>query len=253
MKRFIGLVSVAALVSSISVSARAGDDKAAQAILDKGIKALGGAQKLSKVVKAATWKSKGKIRFGDDDNDFTSQVTVQGLDHFRQEFEGEFMGNKVKGVVVVNVDKAWRGFGGNTSELDKDAVANQKRGVYLQVVSATLLPLREKGFKVQAAPDEKVGDKLAAALKVTGPDGKEFKLYFDKDSGLPVKQVAKVAGFMGGDFTQETTFANYKDFGGIKRATKIVSTRDGQKFMEMEITEFAIVDKVDPKVFAEPQ
>ena len=36
--------------------------------------------------------------------------------------------------------------------------------------------------------------KPAAALKVTGPDGKDFTLYFDKESGLPVRMVAKVIG-----------------------------------------------------------
>jgi hypothetical protein len=65
--------------------------------------------------------------------------------------------------------------------------------------------------------------------------------------------VATVAGFMGGDFTQETTFANYKDFGGIKKATKIVSTRDGEKFLDSEITDFTVLEKVDAKLFAEPK
>jgi hypothetical protein len=65
--------------------------------------------------------------------------------------------------------------------------------------------------------------------------------------------VAKVAGFMGGEFVQETTFGDYKDFGGIKKATKVVSSRDGQKFMEMQITEFAVLEKVDPKLFDAPQ
>ena len=39
---------------------------------------------------------------------------------------------------------------------------------------------------------------------------------------MPVKQVATVAGFGGnGEYTQETTFDEYKDFDGIKRPTKV--------------------------------
>jgi hypothetical protein len=114
-------------------------------------------------------------------------------------------------------------------------------------------PLKGKGFKVEAAGTEKVGDKPAAVLKVTGPDGKDFKIYFDQESGLPVKQVAKVIGFMGEEFTQETSYAGYKDFGGIKKATKVEGKRDGEKFIEQEITDFKPVEKVDPKTFTEPK
>jgi hypothetical protein len=248
MKRIIGAVLVAVLASGLSSPVRA-DDKDAQTILDKAIKALGGEDKLGKV-HAATWKSKGKIYFGGSENSFTSQATMDGLDHYRGEFEGEFMGNTVKGVSVLNGDKGWRDFGGMNMDLDKDGVANEKRNVYLQIVPATLVPLKGKTFKIEAAGEEKVDGKPAVSLKVTGPDGKDFKLYFDKESGLPVKQVAKVVGFMGDEFTQETTFGNYKEFGGIKKATKIESKRDGEKFLEQEITEFKVLDKVDPKTFA---
>jgi hypothetical protein len=252
MRRLLGVLVVVAVVTGFGLAARAGDDKAALALVDKGIQALGGADNLKKA-NAATWKTKGKINFGGNENAFTSTATVQGLDHFRQELEGDFNGNAVKILVVVAGDKAWRGFNGANDALEDDALATQKRGVYLQVVPATLLSLKDKSFKIAALPDEKVGAKPAAGIKVTGPDGKDFKLYFDKDSGLPVKMVATVSGFMGGDFTQETTFDNYKDFGGIKKATKVVSTRDGSKFMESQITDFAVLDKVDPKLFAEPK
>ena len=98
-------------------------------------------------------------------------------------------------------------------EMDADAVKNEKRTVYLMVVSATIVPLKSKGFKVESAPDESIKDKPAAALKVTGPDGKDFTLYFDKESGLPVRMKAKVIGFNGEEYLQESTFSDYKDFG----------------------------------------
>jgi hypothetical protein len=106
---------------------------------------------------------------------------------------------------------------------------------------------------VQAAGEEKVGDKAAVKIKGTGPDDKEFTLYFDKETGLPLKMVAKVAGFMGGEFLQETTYSDYKEMGGIKKAAKITATRDGAKFLNQEITDFKVVDKLDPKTFAEPE
>jgi hypothetical protein len=253
LKRFVvawALVG-AVLVAGSSSPVRA-EDKNANAVLDKAIKALGGEEKLGNI-KAMSWKSKGTITFGGDDNNFTGETIVQGLDHFRSTFEGEFMGNKVKGATVLAGDKGWRKFADMGSAIEKEGLANEKRNLYLQIVPVTIVPLKGKGFKVEAGGEEKVGGKAASVLKVTGPDGKDFKLFFDKESGLPVKLVAKVRGFMGEEFTQETTYGGYKDFGGIKKATKNESKRDGEKFLKAEVTEFKVLDKVPPKTFAEPE
>jgi hypothetical protein len=138
-------------------------------------------------------------------------------------------------------------------ELEGDALANEKRQVYLQAIPSLLVPLKGKGFKLESAGEEKVGDKPAAGIKVTGPDGKDFTLYFDKESGLPAKLVAKVIGFGGEEFTQTTIYTEYKDFDGIKKAIKAESKRDGEDFIKSEITEFKVLDKVDPKAFSEPE
>jgi hypothetical protein len=248
MKQFIGVVLAVTLLAAPA----SGDDKQAQAALDNAIKALGGADKLDKV-KAMSWKAKGTITINGDDSAFTSQATAQGLDRYRSEFEGEFGGNKVKGVTVVNGSKGWRKFGDMNMELDADGLANEKRTIYLTIAATTLVPLRGKGFKVETAGEEKVADKPAIGLKVTGPDGKDFRLFLDKESGLPVKLVAKVVGFGGEEHNQETTYAAYKDFGGIKKATRIVTKRDGEKFLQQEITDFKTDAKVDAKTFGEPE
>jgi hypothetical protein len=178
-------------------------------------------------------------------------MTIQGLDHVRQEFEGQFNGNTVKGVTLLAGDKGSRHFGDNNNDLDKAGVANQKQTVYLQVIPITMLPLKDKSYKLEGIAEETVDGKPQTGIKVMPADGKEFKIYFDKESGLPVRLVAKVAGFNGMEFTQETTFSEYKEMAGIKKATKIVSKRDGQKFMDQLITEFKALDTVDPKVFTD--
>jgi hypothetical protein len=250
MKRLIGAVFAMVLTAGPALPAQA-DDKDPNAILDKAIKALGGEEKLKKA-EAISWKSKGTMTFGGNDNEVTVHATAQGLDHYRQELEGEFGGEQRKIVVVLAGDKGWRKFGEEAREMDGDGVANQKRNVYLLVLPVTLVQLKGKDFKLEAASEEKVDDKPAAGIKVTGPDQKDFTLYFDKESGLPVKLVAKVIGFQGNEFTQETTYKNYKDFDGIKKATKVDSKRDGDDFIKSEITEFKALDKVDPKTFSEP-
>lgn len=251
MRKLLGPALLTLLVCGFSVPALSADNDAG-GLVDKAIAALGGEAKLSQG-KGMTWKSKGSITFGDNENQFTGDATVAGLDRYHSEFEGDFGGNKIKGVTVLDGDKGWRKFGETIMPMDADQVANEKRSVYLQAVPVTLLPLKGKGFKVETAGDERVAGADAAGVKVTGPDGKDFKLYFDKKTNLPVKTVATVRGFDGQDFAQETTYSDYKDFAGVKKATKIEAKRDGQRFLQVEISDFKFLEQVDEKTFAEPQ
>jgi hypothetical protein len=251
MKSMIGSMLVAAFVLAIGEGARAGE-KEAKAVVDKAIKAIGGEEALAKAT-VLTWKTKATITLNDNENDFTGTTTSQGIDHYRAEFEGEFNGNSVKGVTVLDGKKGWRKFGENPMEMDEEAVARELRTVYIQVVAVSLVPLNGKGFKLETASDEKVGDKPVSVIKATGPDGKPFTLSFDKESGLLVKLVATVAGFNGDDYEQESTFADYKDFGGIKKATKVETKRDGNPFIKGTVTEFKASDKAAPETFAEPK
>jgi hypothetical protein len=249
MKKILVMMLTSTLFIAISTRVRAADDP--KAILDKGIKALGGEENLGKV-KAATWKSKGKLFIQGNPNDFTLEATVEGLDHARSKFEGDFGGQKIEGTTVIAGDKGWRTFP-EASEMDAPGVANEKRTLYLQILPMTLVLLKGNNYKLEAAKEEQVDGKPAVGVKVTGPDKKDFVIYFDKESGLPVKTAAKVLNFMGEEVDQETIYSGYKDFGGIKKATKSETKHNGDKLLESETTEFKVLDKVDPKTFAKPE
>lgn len=250
MKPFLGAALIA-FVAAAGIPAQA-DDKDVNAVLDKAIKAVGSEEKLKKI-DAMSWKTKATVTFNGDDNPFSSQATSQGLDHYRNDFEVEFQGNAVKGTVVLNGDKCWRKFGDQTMPVDEDGVANEKHQLAMQVLPIKLVVLKDKAYKLEAAGEQKIGDKPAVGIKVTCPGGKDMTIYFDKESGLPVRTVAKVLGFDGQEFTMETTLSDYKDFDGIKRATKAESKRDGEAFIKSEVSDFKVLDKVDAKTFAEPE
>jgi hypothetical protein len=240
-----------AAVCLLSLDARVHAQGDAKAIVDKGIAAIGGADKIAKAA-GASWKAKGTLSFNGNESEFALSAVSQGLDKIRTEVEGDFGGNPFKAVTVLAGDKGWRVFGDMPMELDETMIAVEKRNLYLSIAPMLLTPLQAKGFKIEAAGEEKVDGKPAKVVKVTGPDGKDFKLSFDADSGLPVKAVATVAGFGGDEFTQETTFSDYKDFNGIKKATKVVAKRDGEPFLTQQITEFKLLDSVDAATFKEP-
>lgn len=251
MRPFLGVALAIIILSAPAFTARA-DEKDPNAILDKAIQAAGGEETLKKI-DAMSWKTKATVTINGDDNPFTAQSTVQGMDRFRSEFEVELGGNSLKGVVVLDGKKGWRKFGDQAMEMDEDGVANEKHQVALNVLPVKLVLLKEKGYKLESAGEAKVGDKPAAGIKVTCPSGKDITIYFEKESGLPARVVSKVVGFDGQEFTMETTLSDYKEFDGIKRATKTVSKRDGEEFVKAEVSNVKLLDRVDPKTFSEPE
>jgi hypothetical protein len=248
MRWHLGAVLALAALLCPPSPARADD---AAGIVDKAIKAAGGEARLSKIAVVSV-KSKGVITINGEENPVETRLIFQGLDRVRSEFEGTFGGNDVKGITVINGDKGWRKFGDNSMELTGDQLAAAKRVSQLSILTALLLPLKGKDYKLETAGEEKIGNSPAVGVKVTTPDGKDFTLFFDKESGLPSKLIAKVPAFMGEETVQQTIMTNYKEFDGIKRATKMEITRDGQPFSTQETSEVKFMDKADPGTFDEP-
>jgi hypothetical protein len=251
MNRLFG-ITVTLTIATLSATIAQADEKDPVAILDKAIKALGGKEKLEKATVAST-KTSGKVLINGQDNPFTALAIFDGPMRFRSEFSGEFGGNDVKVINVVNGEKAWRKFNDEVKEIDNDALANERRTIYLQTLPGLLYPLKSDKFKLASAPEQKVKGSTALAIEVTPPEGKTFTLCFDKESGLPVKLIADVVGWNGEEYNQETYYSDFKDYEGVKKATKIATMRNGEPLIEAELTEFKILDKVPPDIFAEPK
>lgn len=240
MKRLLSCAAVVAVLS-LAASVRADDPNA---VIEKAVKALGGREKLEKV-HAVEVKTKGTLNFGGNETPLTAQAVSEGLDHYRLHFEGKFGGGEIKGATVIAGNKGWRKLGEDVMEFDEKSLKAEKRNLLIQMAAGNPLVLAKHGCKVVKAEN--------GTVTATGPDGKEFTITYDKDTGLPTKLVAMVTGFNGEEVKQETTYADYKDFGGVKRATKTESKRDGEPFLKQELLEFKVLDKVDPKTFEEPK
>lgn len=228
------------------------DDKAdAEALLEKGIKALGGEARLSKF-KAATWQAKGTVRLGNRDAEYSGDWAMQAPRQFKAVITGELNGKKFKRVRVLDGDKGWIKLDDNDAEeMSALALAETQRELHAQLMT-TLLPLRDKEFTLAPLGASKVGDTAAEGLKVTTQDGREFHLFFDKDSGLLLAVESPVKGPKGEDVKQEIVYSDYKDVDGLKRPMKLTVKRDGKTFLQQETTEFKPLEKLDDKEFAKP-
>jgi hypothetical protein len=241
---------VLGLLLTAEVPVRADNPADVKAILDQAIKAMGGEANLTKY-KAATWKGKGKINIMGTEIAFTIQVEAQPPKFSRSRSEADFNGMKFERVQVVNGDKGWINTNGNTEDMPEDQLEGAKAELYDGWV-AQLVPLREPGFKLAALPEIKVGDRPAVGIKVSHKDHKDISLYFDKEKGLLVKFERPAKDFTGQEVKQEVFLSDYKAYDGIQHARKQKIKRDGNDFLDLEVTEFKPVEKLDEKLFTKP-
>ena len=252
MQRFYVAVILCVFVSGSGRMVSADENKDVEAILDKAIKALGGEDKLTKI-KAVAWKGKGKMVVGDNqEHEFTGQTIAQGLDHFKSELDVEgVFGKQLKMLSVLNGDKVWLSVGGMALQ-PEHALAGMKRSAYLTLIPLTVVRLKGPGFKLQAAGEEQVEAEPALVIKVTCPDGSDMAISFNKNSGRPIKVAGKVFALDDREVMQETIFGAYKNFDGIHVATRLEVKIDGKPYRKQELTEFKILDTVDPSTFSTP-
>lgn len=254
MRRFQRAFCLAVILVA-PLSTATADDQAVAAIVDKAVKALGGADRLSKI-ESVTWKFKGYMNMlfqGPEHFKYTGELTIAGLDRSRSEIVMLDPGGDNHSIIsILNGDKAWLTWGDRAAKATQHA-AGLKRNLYFALIPVTLAPLKDPRFKVEVAGDEKVGGRLAVILKVTCPDGEILKVSFDKENGLPVKAVGKAILLddpdMNLDANQEMIFSDYKDFGGVKTAARIDFKSKGFN-RRLEVIEFKVLEKVDPSSFA---
>jgi hypothetical protein len=241
------LLYSALALAVVAPAGRAQDD--AKAVIEKAIKAHGGAEALDKY-KAGRIKSKGVVTVAG------MEITVAGTSVFqlpnqsKSQLEMEVMGQKVPIVQLVNGDKVSLSVGGNKREELTDAqIAEAKNALYLQTVYQ-LTPLLKEPFTLKALGESKFQDKPVVGVQVSGKGQKDVKLYFDKESGLLVRlERMGLEAVEMKEVPTEQVFSDFKEFGGLKRPTKTVIFQDGKKFLESEVLEYQPLEKVDAKEF----
>ena len=242
MIRLLGLLALVTLALGYSPAADPAD---AQALVDKAIKATGGEATLAKF-KGHTWSEKGTYYGMGQGLPYTGKYAIQFPDQFRMEIEGVF-------TVVVNKDKGWMNTNGQTMEMTKEQLANQKEGFYFGQVSQ-LVPLKDKAFTLASLPEIRIDGRAALGVKVSHKDHKDVSLYFDKATGLMVKGEQRVkAEEMGGkEVLQESWHTDHKAISGIQVPMKLIIKRDGKLFLEAEHSDLKFAEKLEDKVFAKP-
>jgi outer membrane lipoprotein-sorting protein len=248
MRRFVCLAVALALTASGLGWAEEPEPKA---LIEKAIKATGGEENLAKF-KAHTFKDKGKYYGMGEGEEYAGEFTVQHPDKMRIKIEGT---GKVKFTFlqVVNGEKVWRKINNDKFPVDKEEAAEARESVYAGHVAA-LLPLKDKSYQLAPLGEVKVGGKPALGVRVSHKGHRDVNLFFDKENGLLVKTETVVKDPMQGnkELTQETLYSDFKAAKGMQIPRKVIINRDGKKYIESEVTEIELMEKIDDAMFGEP-
>jgi len=233
------------LVHSLVAGVRADDRAEAMSLIDKALKAAGGAHKLAKV-KCQTWKEEGTYFGMGDGVPFTSSCAVQFPDRLKMEIEGVF-------VIVIDGEKGWMKANGETNELKGDEIKEHLESQYAGWV-ASLVPLSDEAFQLKPLGESKVDDRPAKGVLVSRDGHRDVKLYFGDKSGLLVKSEFEIleTDQAGKKVAQEVFYDDHQEVDGVQLPMKITIKHDGKKYVEATVKELNIAERLDDEVFAKP-
>jgi hypothetical protein len=220
-----------------------------KAIIEKAIKAKGGADRIDRYA-AAIVETKGTLFQGGQAVPFTSRSAYELPDRGKVVFEIEALGGKTRAVQSFDGSKVQAVVNGQPKELGDVQARDFRESIYAQHVMRLTPLLKDPVFTLSPAGSTTVGGRPAVGVKVSSKDHNDVTLYFDKNAGLLVKAERTVLNAVGKDVKQEQTFNDYKSFDGIMHPMHTVVTRDGQKLMESETVDFKPQEKLDPRDLA---
>jgi hypothetical protein len=233
------------LVLAAAPPAWAADD--AKAVIEKAIKAAGGAEELAKHA-GVRIASKGTYFGMGTPVEFTSTSYMQPPARSRFEVSGD----QFKFVQVFHGDKGWVKVNDKTEEMDKDQLDAARDALHVAAVER-LAGLTGRDYTLSSLGESKLGDKAVVGVRVEHKGSRDVNLYFDKDSGVLLKVETRVKDPQAGkEFTQETILSDHKKVDGVPVPQKVLINRDGDKFVESEVTEFQRMEKLDPGLFDKP-
>jgi hypothetical protein len=249
MFRPLALLSTVGLLA-FGTNLRAADDQPKD-IIAKAIKAHGGEEALTKN-KAGTSKGKGKMKLpGLGEVEFTQDSAHMLPDKFKESIEMTVMGMNITVLTLVNGDKATLLFNGKEMDLPDLAKDALKNAGHMIKVSKLVPLLKDKEFELSLIGEDKVEDKPAIGVRITAKDKKDISAYFNKETGLLAKiEVRTNDPITQKEITEERIILEYmKNKDGIPVPKKVIVKHDGEKFLEIEMSEVESLEKLDESEF----
>lgn len=252
MFRVFSLLSIMALVG-VGAPVRAADDQPKD-VIARAIKAHGGEEMLSKN-KAGTSTGKGKMNVpGVGDIEFTQESCHMLPDKLKESIQMTVAGQNISVLTLVTGDKQYLIVNGKEMDVD-DATKEALKDVGHMLKMGKLVGLlKDKDIELSLIGEEKVEDKPAVGVRVVAKGHKDVSLWFDKKTNLLAKLEHRGSDpFTKSEVNEERIIAEYmnnKD--GIPVPKKIIIKHDGKTFLELEMSDVQLLEKLDDGDFKKP-
>ena len=250
MTRTMLFVGIAVVLGVPGLAARAEEAKPEE-IIDRAIRAHGGEERLAglrafamteRVVypDAATWDT---------------EVVVQLPDRYRSDRRISSGGKSTASLLVLNGDQGWLKLNDHVSPYPKAFIASFQKHTVTYAGPRSILRLRARQ-KNPACQFTTIGEgtvegRPAVGLRMKLEGGPEETWYFDKESGLLLKEEERIKRFEGEDEVTATLFGDYHVFDGFPIARKVTYQRDGKPAYTRETTDFKVATPAEG-AFAKP-
>jgi hypothetical protein len=248
-KQLLAVLVLALLI--VPVAAR--DDDDAKAVVEKAIKAQGDV-KVAKALLLSTAKGKGKVNLDGMEFDLTIERWVAHPDKEKAILKLMIADQPVTITQILDGDKGWAKFGDDIKELDQDDITEMKSSLYREYVTSLYPIVVDKDLKLKSLGDAKVGDKAAFGVQISKKGQRDISLFFDKANYLLIKTETRAKNPVSKQEVNEVTL--YYDFKelvpGLKLSTRYVVSHDGEKFMELQLTDVRSVERHPAGLFAKP-
>jgi len=244
----LGLLSLGMFL----IPLHADEEAQLQEVITRAIQAHGGTEVLTKY-KAVTSKEKGKFHGLSQALEFTSETSMQLPDRVRTEVRSKVGNEEFVLIQVVNGEKGWVKIGDRTATMNQEMLAEAKEQLNYATISH-LVYLKNKDYKLSPLGEVKVGSRPAVGIRVEHKGYRDVNLFFDKDKGLLLKIETRGKDLAQGgqEYTATILYDDYKKVEGMMVPHKITIEHNGKPYVEGEVVEVKIAEKLDESVFAKP-
>jgi outer membrane lipoprotein-sorting protein len=251
MWKIAGTLGTVGLLTLL-VFVRASEDARLRELVERAIKAHGGPDVLAKY-KAGASKEKGKIHLPGQAIDFTGETSYQLPDRIRSDAHFKAGGQEFTVIQVIDGKKGWFKVGDKTEEMNKEMLDEAREQINVAKITH-LIYLQDKDYKLSPLGEAKVGGRPAIGVRVERKGYRDVNLFFDKDKGLLLKMETRSKDLMQGgqEYTSTTLYDDYKKVEGMMVPYKVTIERDGKPYVDAEVTEAKIAEKIDDNVFEKP-
>ena len=244
------VLAIGCLSATISMAAEQAD---AMRIVERAMSARGG-EAYMRAHPAATWKERGTYYGNGERRAYRGDFALQGPDKYRMSVEG--IGPMNSFTLVGTEEEVWVESDGKVSSFAGKKIAHTHDEMY-SVWVQSLVPLKDarNRFRLMRIDDARVDGRPFAGVRVSHDGRRDIDLFFDKQTGLLAMKRERIQkpGRDDQEIEQQTIIKEYQQIDGRNQPKQVVLLRESRLFVEAEISDMKLLEKLDDSMFAKPR